>query len=58
MLLGEVGKLREERRNIQLSVVISRLQSSRLLTDSVKLALCCAWKADAITVASLIQTGE
>jgi hypothetical protein len=59
MLLNEVSKLREERRNIQLLAVIIAFLVSRLLTNSpVKLAPCCAYEANTKLVACLIQIGE
>jgi hypothetical protein len=59
MLLNEVSKLREERRNIQLLVVVIASLVSHLLTNSlVKLARCCAYEANTNLVACLIQIGE
>jgi hypothetical protein len=59
MLLGEVGKLREERRNIQLFVgSIPDRFSHCLICSLAKLAPSCVCEASTILVACLIRTGE
>jgi hypothetical protein len=58
MLLGEVGKLREERRNIQLFVSIPDWLCHWLTNSLVKLALSCAYEAITMLAACLIQIGE
>jgi hypothetical protein len=61
MLLGEVGKLREERRNIQLCVefIIPTIRLSHLLTNVLaKSVLSCVCEASTKLVACSIQTGK
>jgi hypothetical protein len=61
MLLGEVGKLREERRNIQLCVefIIPATQLSYLLTNPLaKSVLSCVCEASTKLVACSIQIGK
>jgi len=62
MLLGEVGKLREERRNIQLSVVTVSSWVGPVTYQRnfflVKLALFCLYEASTKPAACLIQIGE